>query len=190
MPSRLAKHFESFADLATAYQRDVDYRIVALPRESSIMVLAPHGGRIEAYTSEIARAVAGEDFQLYLFEGCLRAGNYAALHLASDRYDEASCLDMLSVSDKVVSVHGCRARGEIVYVGGRDDELRTAITDRLVAIGISCEAPPDGMAGLGANNLCNRDRTGRGVQLEVSLDLRRSTSRAVLARAVREALQG
>ena len=37
-------------------------------------------------------------------------------------------------------------------------------------------------------NVCNRGRGGAGVQLEVSLALRRSPRRALLVRAVREAL--
>jgi phage replication-related protein YjqB (UPF0714/DUF867 family) len=37
-------------------------------------------------------------------------------------------------------------------------------------------------------NICNRGRTGRGVQLEISLALRRSPRRVILVRAVREVL--
>ncbi len=48
---KLAKNFRSFADLAAAYERDRDYRIVRLlPPESEVAILAPHGGSIEAHT--------------------------------------------------------------------------------------------------------------------------------------------
>lgn len=40
---KLAKDFRSFADLAAAYERDRDYRIVRLLRpESEVAIVAPH----------------------------------------------------------------------------------------------------------------------------------------------------
>lgn len=189
MPTKLAKDFQSYADLAAAYQRDQDYRIVQVPRPgSSTAVVAPHGGGIEAYTSDIARAIAGEDFGLYAFEGLLRAGNFAALHLSSDLFDEPGCLDMLASCDRVVSVHGCGAPGETVLLGGRDDVLRGAIAAQLRAAGLTCEDASSGLAGAHPRNICNRGRTGSGVQLEVSMDLRLSQRRSLLVRAVRDAL--
>lgn len=189
MPTKLAKDFQSYADLAAAYQRGQDYRIVQVPRPgSSTAVVAPHGGGIEAYTSDIARAIAGEDFGLYAFEGLLRAGNFAALHLSSDLFDEPGCLDMLASCDRVVSVHGCGAPGETVLLGGRDDVLRGAIAAQLRAAGLTCEDASSGLAGAHPRNICNRGRTGSGVQLEVSMDLRLSQRRSLLVRAVRDAL--
>ena len=189
MPTTLAKDFQSFSDLAAAYQRDKDYRIVQVPRPgSSTAVLAPHGGGIEAYTSDIARAIAGDDFGLYLFEGLLRAGNFAALHLSSERFDEPACIEMLAWCDRVVSVHGCATAGEVVLLGGRDDALRGAIAAQLRAAGLTCEDAPSGLAGADPNNVCNRGRTGSGVQLEVSMALRRSQRRSVFVRAVRDVL--
>jgi phage replication-related protein YjqB (UPF0714/DUF867 family) len=189
MPTKLAKDFQSFADLAAAYQSDADYRIVQVPRpESSTAVVAPHGGGIEAYTSDIARAIAGDDFGLYAFEGLLRAGNFAALHLSSELFDEQGCLDMLASCDRVVSVHGCGSPGEIVLLGGRDEVLRGAIAAQLRAAGLTCEDAPSRLAGADPRNICNRGRTGSGAQLEISMDLRRSPRRSVLVRAVRHAL--
>jgi phage replication-related protein YjqB (UPF0714/DUF867 family) len=191
MPSKLAKDFESFADLATAYAVGQDYRIVAARRPlSSTAIVAPHGGGIEAFTSDIARGIAGDDYGLYVFEGLLRAGNFAALHLSSERFDEPECLQMLGECDRVISVHGCGAPGEIVLVGGRDDALRDAVSTALRAAGIACDDAPAGLAGALPRNICNRGRTGRGVQLEVSMELRRSRQRTALIRAVRSALQG
>ncbi|MBL8320242.1 MAG: poly-gamma-glutamate hydrolase family protein [Burkholderiaceae bacterium] len=188
MPSRLAKDFESFADLAAAYAAGQDYRIVAVPRPlSSTAIVAPHGGGIEAYTSDIARGIAGDDYGLYVFEGLLRAGNFAALHLSSERFDEPECLRMLGECDRVVSVHGCGAPGEVVWLGGRDQALRDAVFAQLRAAGIECDDAPAALAGAGPRNVCNRGRTGRGVQLEVSIALRRSRQRTAL---VRSALQG
>lgn len=190
MPSKLAKDFESFADLAAAYAAGQDYRIVAIPRPlSSTAIVAPHGGGIEAFTSDIARGIAGDDYGLYVFEGLLRAGNFAALHLASERFDEPECLQMLGECDRVISVHGCGAPGQIVLMGGRDEALRDAVSAELRAAGIECRDAPAGLAGADPRNICNRGRTRRGVQLEVSTELRRSRQRTALVRAVRSALR-
>ena len=191
MPSRFAKDFRSFADLAEAFTRDQDYRIVQLPRPgSSTVILAPHGGSIEAFTSDIARGIAGEEYGLYLFEGLLRAGNFASLHLPSERFDEPGCLQMLADCDRVVSVHGCSVAGEAVFIGGRDRALGEAVAARLRAEGIACQDAAEKLAGQDPRNICNRGRAGQGVQLEVSLDLRRSPRRKFLVAAVRQALGG
>lgn len=189
MPTKLARDFESFADLAAAYEQDKDYRIVKVPRPgSSTAIVAPHGGGIEAYTSDIACAIAGEEFGLYLFEGLLRAGNFAAFHLSSHLFDEPGCLEMLQACRRVVSVHGCGAPGEVVLIGGLDSALRSAIASELKAAGLACEDAPPGLDATDPQNICNRGDAGGGVQLEISLGLRRSHRRAVLVRAVRNAL--
>jgi phage replication-related protein YjqB (UPF0714/DUF867 family) len=52
-----------------------------------VAVIAPHGGGIEPGTSELATAIAGDDFSLYLFEGLKSAGN-GELHITSTNFDE------------------------------------------------------------------------------------------------------
>ena len=191
MPSRFAKDFRSFADLAEAFTRDQDYRIVQQVRPgSSTVILAPHGGSIEAFTSDIARGIAGEEYGLYLFEGLLRAGNFASLHLPSERFDEPGCLQMLADCDRVVSVHGCSVAGEAVFIGGRDRALGEAVAASLRAEGSACQDAVEKLAGQDPRNICNRGRAGQGVQLEVSLELRRSPRRKFLVTAVRQALGG
>jgi phage replication-related protein YjqB (UPF0714/DUF867 family) len=69
--------YRSYADLAAAQIEGEDYRVVVIPRAtSSVAIVAPHGGRIEAPTSSIARQIAGSDLNLYLFEDMRPAGNY------------------------------------------------------------------------------------------------------------------
>ena len=104
-----AKTFKSFADLARAYRENEDYRITCQPRDAALAcIVAPHGGGIETNTSDIARAIAGAEFSLYLFEGIRPTENYEGLHLSSHYFDEPSCLKMLASCDDVVTIHGCR----------------------------------------------------------------------------------
>lgn len=189
MAPKLAKDFRSFAALAAAYERDRDYRIVQSRRpESEVAILAVHGGSIEAHTSDIAREIAGQEFNLYLFEGLLKAGNFAALHLSSEVFDEPACLALLADCRQVVTVHGCGNPGEVVLMGGLNADLRKVIAARLLRLGVSCEDAPAGLDALDPRKVCNRGHSGAGVQLELSLELRRSPRRALLIRAVREAL--
>lgn len=97
---------------------------------------------------------------------------------------------MLGTCDRVVTVHGCGVDGEIVLLGGGDDALRGAIAAQLEAVGVRFDDAPARLAGADPRNICNRGRTGRGVQLEVSMGLRRSQRRAVLVQAVRKVLLG
>ncbi|HZM34979.1 MAG TPA: poly-gamma-glutamate hydrolase family protein [Burkholderiales bacterium] len=127
-----ATSYSGFADLAKHQAKGTDYRIVALPREHSrIAVVAPHGGGIERRTSDIARAMAGQDFNLYLFDGLRPADNYRCLHLCSHRFDEPKCLGLISRCQAVVAIHGCGGSEEKVLLGGLDVSLRDRIASAL-----------------------------------------------------------
>lgn len=48
--------YSSYADLAKSEKEDVDYKIIVRPVANALVViLAPHGGRIEPKTDEIVR---------------------------------------------------------------------------------------------------------------------------------------
>jgi len=184
-----ATNFRSFADLAAVYKLDEDYRIVCIPRDgASTCVVAPHGGGIEAHTSEVARAIAGQNLSLYLFEGIRNTGNFATLHLTSHYFDESSCVQMVSGCDDVVTVHGCQMDGEIVLIGGLDDKLKGELRDAIAEAGFRCQTDRHAFPATNPANICNRGRRRAGVQLELSLDLRRSMRRPKLEASVREVL--
>ena len=162
-------------------------------RRSPVAVIAPHGGGIEPGTSEIAAAIAGDEFNLYCFEGCKPSGNIG-LHIKSANFDEPNCLALISSCDRVVTVHGCRKGKQTVFLGGRDARLRDAIRERLKARDFRAAWPPNSdLQGVSTRNICNRGRSGRGAQLELSRDLRDELGRdseklAEFAAAIRAAL--
>lgn len=185
----LAKNFKSFADLAAAYDVGVDYRITRIPRaESAVAIVAPHGGSIEAYTSDIATAIAGAEFSLYLLEGIRRADNYAALHLTSHHFDEPSCLELLASCEDVVTIHGCNVAGEVVLLGGLNIELAAELGIVITEAGLDSHLSGHEFPAAHPNNICNRGRRSVGVQLELSLALRMSPRKQQLVDAVREVL--
>ncbi|TAM88590.1 MAG: hypothetical protein EPN41_05505 [Candidimonas sp.] len=57
-----ADHYKGFTDLASAQVEGTDYRVhVRANAGSAVAVIAPHGGSIQQYTSDVARDIAGAD---------------------------------------------------------------------------------------------------------------------------------
>jgi phage replication-related protein YjqB (UPF0714/DUF867 family) len=134
--------------------------------------MAPHGGEIEPGTSEIAESVAGREHAFYSFEG-LKSGSNLDLHVASTLFDEPRALRTAAEAYAVITIHGCREKDPVVLVGGLDLPLLQATAEALEEAGFAAREDPR-LPGRSPLNLCNRSRTGRGVQLEVSRGLRRT----------------
>jgi phage replication-related protein YjqB (UPF0714/DUF867 family) len=187
-----ADDISCYDDLAQRYMEGVDYAVSLTTRERSrVAVLAPHGGRIEGRTSEIARLIAGDEHHLYLFEGLRTTGdNFDRLHLASHRFDEPRALGLISGCDTVIAVHGYAAPGPDVLLGGLNEALKQKVAQALLQIGISCLTDGHRFPGRDPRNICNRGRTGAGVQLELSEALRRAGEWSGFSAAVRSAIGG
>lgn len=184
-----ADSYTGFRDLATAQVEGVDYRVHMCPNAgSSIAVIAPHGGGIEQHTSDIARAIAGADFNLYLFEGIRHGGNYAALHLTSHKFDEPRCLELLSICDHVIAIHGCRGEKQQVLVGGLDEPLKSGLAQVIAGLGIDTRLHGHQFPATEPTNICNRGRRGVGVQIEMTMALRRQGPRDAISAAIRSVL--
>jgi phage replication-related protein YjqB (UPF0714/DUF867 family) len=181
--------YRSYEDLARAHIEGDDYQVHVRTRlESAVAIVAPHGGGIEVGTSEVARAVAGDDFNFYAFEGCRPFGNFAALHLTSHRFDDRRCLELLSGCDYVVTIHGCRGAAHQVLVGGLDETLKARIAGAIAATGLEVRTHDHPFAGRAPNNICNRGRRGAGVQLELTSALRLAGDTRALVTATRSVL--
>lgn len=182
-------HYRSYCELAEHEVEGLDFTVTVLRRPlSAVAVIAPHGGRIESRTSEIARAIAGEDFNLYLFEGIKKRGNYAALHITSRRFDEPSCLELLSTCPFVVSIHGCVGHDERVLIGGLDDTLKDKMAIELRQAGVNIQNDGHHFQATDSSNICNRGQANKGVQLEFTRALRRSANARRVAGALRAVL--
>ena len=165
----MADQFRTFSELARKTREDRDWRIISRDRQSSTLVAAPHGGRAEPHTGEIAKAVAGESHSLYVF-ATLKPG----LHITSHKFDEPRAVAQASRHSRVVTIHGCddmRSTTADIFVGGLDVALRDGVIVELRKVGfvVSVDRWTPGTA---RSNICNRGSSGRGVQLEVSRRLR------------------
>ncbi len=167
----MADKYQNFRELRTAERLNAAYRIRRRAGSVPVAIVAPHGGKIEKGTSEIATAIAGNAYSLYCFEAIKPSNNWD-LHLTSTRFDEPKCLELISTCDLVVTVHGCKGPNQMIYVGGLDEALWKAIDERLEGVGFTTDIHPD-LNGLSPDNICNRGRRGKGVQLEISNGLRK-----------------
>lgn len=185
-----ADDYLSYDDLARDHIEGIDYAIHVRPKPGArVAVVAPHGGRIEGGTSDIARLIAGEDHALYLFEGMRGGGdNFDRLHLTSHCFDEPRCLDLIAACETVVAVHGYAAAGADVLLGGRDHALKRRLAPALHVRGLSVRLDGHAYPGLDPRNICNRSRTGMGVQIELSAPLRRSRAWAGLVQGIQSVL--
>jgi len=153
-----------------------------------VLIVAPHGGLIEAGTSEIAELIAGNDFGLFSFEGLKPYGTNRELHITSHRFDHPVCLAMAARANVVLSVHGCLGHTRI-HIGGLDTPLADALAESLRTAGFPIEPASERYPGRHPFNICNRGARGQGAQLEITHDLRASKpSHAAIAYAVRSAI--
>jgi phage replication-related protein YjqB (UPF0714/DUF867 family) len=170
----MADKYPNFAKLSRNEVSGVDYRILVRRALSAFAIVAPHGGGIEPGTSEIAAAVAGEDFSFYAFEGLKSKGN-SDLHITSTRFDEPMCLTLIGQSEVVITIHGEHSDedDEGVFVGGLDERLGRRLGRALRSAGFVVGRHSDPkLQGIEPNNLCNRGKARRGVQLELSRNVR------------------
>ena len=191
----MADRYRNFEELRQSEREGVDFRICCTRREQAVTIVAPHGGKIEPVTSEIAAAIAGAEYNVYCFEGMKPSGN-SALHITSANFDEPRCVELVSTSDYVVTVHGLSGTNEAIDVGGLDQVLRDSICAYLVGGGFTAQVIESGAhAGTDPRNICNRGSRGAGVQLEITRALRDALTgqperMADFASAVRSAIVG
>jgi phage replication-related protein YjqB (UPF0714/DUF867 family) len=179
MPSDL---YRNFAELKRREREGIDFRICVTQRPPAVAVIAPHGGKIEPATSEIAAAIAGSRYGSYCFEG-LRARPHSHLHITSTNFDEPQCLALLAACDLVLAVHGLGGRSKAIDVGGRDHPLRDRIDANLRAAGFDSTVVTSGThAAASPRNICNRGRRHAGVQLEITKALRDELMRGAHSR--------
>ena len=184
----MADKYGSYAELAGNEAHGTDYRVVAVERPGSpVLIVAPHGGTIEVGTSELAASIAAHEHSLFTFDGLKPWGRNRDLHITSHCFDHPHCLALASRSSVTLGIHGCKGHSRI-FVGGLDSELSELLARRLSEAGwpASCDGHPY----LGRNplNVCNRGRRQRGAQLEFTLDFREPAMRERITPVVRDAL--
>jgi phage replication-related protein YjqB (UPF0714/DUF867 family) len=190
----MVSSYQSFKELADRKVEGQDYRIRIELRDPCVLIMAPHGGKIEPMTAEVAESIAGMDYSFYSFDG-LRVDGNSALHIESHFFDEPRALQAIEKADIVVTVHGqINQKDEFVMIGGLNAHLRSEIKHQLEVSGFQSRSPTEGLMGTDPMNICNRGKLKQGVQLEVSRKVRDLLKTnlellQVFAEAVRKAIQ-
>jgi phage replication-related protein YjqB (UPF0714/DUF867 family) len=179
--------YKSYIELASAEREGIDFSISLRRRRSTLLVMAPHGGLIEPVTAELASEIAGSDFSYYGFIGTKRANN-SELHITSHKFDEPKCLDLLMHHQTSLAIHGCKGEGERVFIGGLNEELIGALGATLRRKGLDAQTAHHAYPGRQPKNVCNRCASGRGVQFELTMNMRKGRRAPEFVAVVREAL--
>jgi len=162
--------FKDYESLAEKFIEFVDYEINVLDVHSSLSVIAPHGGKIEPGTSELSKYIALDEYNFYSFTGYSEHNKY--LHITSHNFDEPVCVSLVKKSSTVISIHGCKGRDSKIYIGGLDVRLKYKINARLISNGYDSSCRDHKFQAKFKSNICNRGYRGKGVQIELSRDLR------------------
>ncbi|MCY8934628.1 poly-gamma-glutamate hydrolase family protein [Bacillus atrophaeus] len=151
-----------------------DYGISTQERNTSVLVLAIHGGGIEGGTSELARELS-KHHSMYLFEGLMPSGN-SVLHITSTHFDEPASLTMARGHMSVISIHGYSADEKNIKVGGTDRNRAALLVETLHKAGFPAEllSAQDKYAGVSPDNIANKSISGLSIQLELSMGFRKS----------------
>lgn len=167
----MADLYANYAALSAAEVEGVDYtRIAVTPAGATVASIAIHGGGIEAGSGEMAREVAdaGRRFAYYEFAGTKTANN-VDLHITSTLFDEPIGVALVAASQRTLSFHGYTGTGVAeTSVGGLDGPLKDWVVLALRSAGFSVITAPSEIAGTDPANICSRNATGGGVQLEMS----------------------
>ncbi|CAM5617843.1 poly-gamma-glutamate hydrolase family protein [Streptomyces aurantiogriseus] len=170
---------------------------------SSTAVIAPHGGGIEAGTSELCMAIAGytpfdantdpasaavpgePQRDYWMFETLT---NSAIQHVTSTHCDDPAALAVCAGNLYAVSLHGFDdPAAKKIIIGGRDERLKRNLLAAFTKYGLTSPtadadrdvsvvlaSATDPLNGDDPANIVNRTRTGAGAQLELSTALRKA----------------
>ena len=179
--SLMVDKYDTYMQLSSEMEEGKDYAIRQLNRNSTITIMAPHGGKIETGTSQLAEAIAGDSLNLYIFEGRRNSGN-RDLHITSHKFDEPQGLAIARVSKTVLGVHGRTDIASVdgksiidrktVYLGGLDNQLIQKLISELNSIGVATRAVGHSFMARHEDNICNRGQSGTGAQLEIPKSMR------------------
>lgn len=164
--------YKNYSQLAKNEVLGKDYTIRSANRNSAYTIIAPHAGGIEPGTGEIVLDIAQNSYNYYLFAG-IKETNNSVLHITSGRFDEPVALELVTNSDFVVAIHGCKGDKQTVFIGGLDKELVEKIANNLRMNGFFVRTDKYiEFPGKLPENICNRNRRGKGVQIELTEALR------------------
>jgi phage replication-related protein YjqB (UPF0714/DUF867 family) len=146
------------------------YRIRLQDRRSLLTVIAPHGGFIEAGTSELAHAIAKDKFNLFDFQGLQREAPQD-LHVTATRFRDPHLCELLRTSLAAVALHGMHDQStREIFLGGLNFQLKELVLQELLRSGFEVNPHSPLYRGVSRANIVNLAGE-HGVQLEIPNEL-------------------
>ena len=172
--SRQPDKYRSFEQMRLEQKEGIDYEIEMADRHTSVVLIAPHGGHIEPRTTEITKAIAGDDYSYYSFSGLKPKRPHHELHITSSNFDEPRGRGLAEAAKIVITIHGRgdRTDAKTIWLGGLDLPLKEKIASKLTAAGFGTLTSNHELEGTGQNNICNTGTSQAGVQFELPRALR------------------
>ena len=128
-------------------------------------IIAIHGGNIEKGTSDIAKNIAGNDIEYFI--------NSSDQHVTSTEFESPLLNKLISECEIIISIHGQHDKeNSFIMLGGLDISLLNKIKKSLINNNFYIKESKNGLGGISLENVCNRGIYKKGVQLEISYNLR------------------
>jgi phage replication-related protein YjqB (UPF0714/DUF867 family) len=178
MVKGMTDKYNSFEEL-TNQAGPQSYNIIKNDCKNNFLIFTPHGGGIEPGTSEICRYLASNTYSFYMFEGIGKSCK--SLHITSSHFDEPVLLKMLANHTYAISVHGMTNKmknklGADIFLGGLNQNLIKITMQKLkdfhFKVVSNLEFPNSTLSGKDGSNVTNKCLSSKGMQTEISEDLR------------------
>jgi phage replication-related protein YjqB (UPF0714/DUF867 family) len=184
------EEYSNYAELEASEQEGRHFRRIPVPRpNAAVVVIAPHGGKIEPRTWPIAKRIAGTEFSVYGFIGRRKEiKGRKSLHIKSQNFDEPKCRRLVRMHTWVISIHGSGKKGKRVFLGGLDTQLVCDLTLALETVGICAENDGHNYRAAHPNNICNMGASKKGAQFELTEKFRNGNQLPSFIKAVRTVL--
>ena len=167
---------DTYRDMAELLKKEptASYELTVQDRKSPVLIITPHGGRIEPFTSAIGSGIAGDTFSYFEFKGLLDLGAYRQLHVSSVNYNPPDLIPLNRAAELSLSIHGISGNEKVTYIGGRDEAGIQVVRAALEKAGFLVDTAPLNYTGTDPKNFVNRNSNGMGIQLELTLAQRRA----------------
>lgn len=164
--------YRDFTELVLHAAKDRDYRLNIVDRRADVTITAVHGGSIEPLTSELAVAIAGDEYNLYDLRG-LRTLGCELLRVPIQRFNEAQLHALMQRSNIALSIQGTEGSDPIVHLGGKNRWLKRILAARLQEAGFQVRPPAGPGAAHDPLRFYNLAAEG-GIQIELTSAMRAS----------------
>jgi len=158
-------------------------QVLFLNRNSDMIVVAPHGGKIEPRTEEIAGHLANElRWSCYCFcsghseDERGGTGNQDEHHIESKQIWPPQLGNLLTDSEIAVSIHGCTDDYDVIQIGGHNKVKISDLANTLTKMGFKAEEGTGNLAANSSVNFINKLKR-HGVQIELPFSLYRDVKK-------------